>query len=108
VISSYRLRPRELAARWGISTQTLERWRRLNKGPTYIKLNPRRVVYRMTDIQAFERENCIGAASRQQEHCETRVPPPQDRDAQIAQFIAERGVRKLPTRFLVASQAALK
>jgi hypothetical protein len=45
----------ELAARWKISHRTLERWRWAQEGPRYLKLGGR-VVYRLTDIEAFERE----------------------------------------------------
>lgn len=45
----------ELAARWKISHRTLERWRWAQEGPRYLKLGGR-VVYRITDIEAFERD----------------------------------------------------
>ena len=45
----------ELAARWEISHRTLERWRWAQEGPRYLKLGGR-VIYRLSDIEAFERE----------------------------------------------------
>lgn len=36
--------PRQLAARWGMSEKTLERWRTLGTGPMYLKLGSR-VMY---------------------------------------------------------------
>ncbi len=45
----------ELAARWKISHRTLERWRWAQEGPRYLKLGGR-VVYRLIDIEAFERD----------------------------------------------------
>ena len=42
-----------LAARWGMSVRTLERWRFLNQGPAFLKLIGR-VVYRLEDVEAFE------------------------------------------------------
>ena len=45
----------ELAARWKISHRTLERWRWAQEGPRYLKLGGR-VVYRLSDVEAFERE----------------------------------------------------
>ena len=45
-----------LARRWGISPRTLERWRWLRQGPVYLKLGCR-VVYRLGDIESFEREH---------------------------------------------------
>ena len=46
---------KELAARWKISHRTLERWRWAQEGPRYLKLGSR-VIYRLSDIEAFERE----------------------------------------------------
>lgn len=45
----------ELAARWNISHRTLERWRWTGEGPLFIKLGGR-VVYRLEDIEEYERE----------------------------------------------------
>lgn len=47
---------RELAGRWKISPRTLERWRRVGRGPTYLKLGFR-IVYGLTSIQAFEAQH---------------------------------------------------
>ena len=44
-----------LADRWGISHRTLERWRWIGEGPAYLKIGGR-VVYRLADIEAYERE----------------------------------------------------
>jgi hypothetical protein len=48
----------QLAKRWLISERTLERWRWEGKGPAYIKIGGR-VLYRIEDIEAFERKNRI-------------------------------------------------
>ena len=45
--------PRTLAARWGLSEKTLERWRMTGNGPTFLKLGSR-VLYRMDDVSAHE------------------------------------------------------
>lgn len=45
----------ELAARWKISPRTLERWRWTGEGPRFVKLGGR-VVYRLEDIEEYERE----------------------------------------------------
>jgi hypothetical protein len=42
-----------LAERWLISPRTLEQWRWQGRGPRFLKIS-RRVVYRLTDIEAFE------------------------------------------------------
>lgn len=43
-----------LADRWNISHRTLERWRWTGEGPQFVKLGGR-VVYRLEDVEAFER-----------------------------------------------------
>jgi hypothetical protein len=45
----------ELAARWKISHRTLERWRWAQEGPRFLKIGGL-VVYRVSDVEAFERE----------------------------------------------------
>jgi hypothetical protein len=42
-----------LAKRWLISPRTLEQWRWQGRGPEYLKIGGR-VVYRISDIEAFE------------------------------------------------------
>lgn len=49
------LRQKDLAARWHISPRTLERWRWLGRGPQFLKVGGR-VVYRLEDVEAYERE----------------------------------------------------
>jgi hypothetical protein len=44
----------QLGRRWCMSHRTLERWRWEGKGPRYLKVGGR-VLYRLTDIEAFER-----------------------------------------------------
>jgi hypothetical protein len=44
----------ELSRRWGLSPRTLERWRWVGRGPAYVKLGGR-VVYRLEDVECFER-----------------------------------------------------
>jgi hypothetical protein len=46
----------QLARRWSISPRTLERWRWLKEGPRYLKIGGR-VVYRIEDIEAFEKQH---------------------------------------------------
>ena len=43
----------ELSRRWTISPRTLERWRWLNEGPSYLKIGGR-VAYRLEDVEAYE------------------------------------------------------
>ncbi len=46
---------KELARRWTLSHRTLERWRWAGEGPAYMKIGGR-IVYRLDDILAFEKE----------------------------------------------------
>jgi len=48
----------ELARRWKLSPRTLERFRYEKKGPPYVKIGGR-VVYRVSDIEAFERSGLV-------------------------------------------------
>lgn len=43
----------QLARRWCLSPRTLERWRWLKQGPSYLRLGGR-IAYRLTDVEAFE------------------------------------------------------
>ena len=42
-----------VARRWRISPRSLERWRWLKQGPSYLKVGGK-VLYRITDIEAYE------------------------------------------------------
>lgn len=44
----------ELAQRWRLSGRTLERWRYEKRGPSWVRAGGR-VLYRVTDIEEFER-----------------------------------------------------
>ena len=46
----------ELSRRWSLSPRTLERWRWLKTGPAYLRAGGR-ILYRLEDIEAFERAN---------------------------------------------------
>jgi hypothetical protein len=43
----------ELAARWRHSLRSLQRWRADGNGPLHLRIG-RRVVFRITDVEAFE------------------------------------------------------
>lgn len=59
--------PKELAELWGISENTLRKWRWEGKGPRFVKLGAR-VAYRKADIEHYSQSNLhestttIGAA----------------------------------------------
>jgi hypothetical protein len=44
---------KRLAQRWRVSERTLEQWRWQGRGPRFLKIGGR-VVYRLSDIEAFE------------------------------------------------------
>jgi transposase-like protein len=44
---------KDLARRWGISPRTLERWRRVDQGPSFVRLGAL-VMYRRQDVEQFE------------------------------------------------------
>lgn len=46
----------ELADRWKLSQRTLERWRVLGWGPCFLKIGGR-VVYRLEDVEGYERSH---------------------------------------------------
>ena len=48
----------QLAERWHLHRQTLIRWRSLNKGPSYSKINGR-VLYPLAEVEQFEKANTI-------------------------------------------------
>lgn len=58
------LNQKELAQRWGLSPRTLERWRWLGEGPTYVKIVGH-VVYRLEDIEAYELANLRKSTTEQ-------------------------------------------
>jgi Helix-turn-helix domain len=51
----------ELAARWQIAVRTLQRWRRAGDAPPHLLLR-RRVLYRQSDVEAFEAARIIDGA----------------------------------------------
>ena len=44
----------ELAARWGMSPKTLQRWRAQNVGPEYLKLG-KKIMYPLADVEDYEK-----------------------------------------------------
>jgi hypothetical protein len=48
----------QLAERWHVHRQTLIKWRRLNKGPSYSKINGR-VLYPLAEVEQYEKANTI-------------------------------------------------
>lgn len=53
----------QLSDRWGLAQRTLERWRAIGWGPVFIKLGGR-VIYRLEDIEAYERQHLRKSTSK--------------------------------------------
>lgn len=47
------LTPPETAETLRISERTLERWRTTGVGPKFVRIGPRRLAYRVSDVLAF-------------------------------------------------------
>ncbi len=62
-MNDVRLSQQQVADRWGLSPKTIERWRVQGIGPTYIRL-PGKVVYRLQDIEAYERKSLRESTSK--------------------------------------------
>ena len=52
------LSTRELSTRWGVRLSTLERWRANGLGPRFLRIGAR-VVYRVSDVEAYEQAHCF-------------------------------------------------
>lgn len=50
------LNQHQLAKRWAMSPRTLEKWRWLEHGPSFLKVGGH-VVYRLEDIEEYERSH---------------------------------------------------
>ena len=46
----------KLSIRWSLLPETLGKWRYLRKGPPYYKIG-NRVLYKISDIEEFEKKN---------------------------------------------------
>lgn len=45
------LTEREFSKRYHVSVRTVQRWRVTGEGPRFVRLGPRRVVYRLSDCE---------------------------------------------------------
>lgn len=57
------MHPAEVAARYGMTPESLANWRYEGKGPQYIRLGRGRrprVMYRVSDVLKWELENAAG------------------------------------------------
>jgi predicted DNA-binding transcriptional regulator AlpA len=51
--SSYLTRA-ELAKRLGVSVRSVERWHAIDQAPAYVRAGPRRVIYPLAAVEAWE------------------------------------------------------
>jgi len=57
------LTPQDLAKRWNLEPNTLGQWRWNGRGPRYLKIN-RSILYRLEDIEEFERQKVSHSTSQ--------------------------------------------
>ena len=57
------LTPEQLAARWSVKKGTLGTWRWRGSGPKYIKVGLKKVLYPLSEVEAFERNGMMAATS---------------------------------------------
>lgn len=67
-----------LARRWSVSPRTLERWRWLRQPPRYLKIGGR-VVYRIEDIEEFEKAHARHGLSDRRSIHDAAAPVPNKR-----------------------------
>ena len=66
------LTERDFAGRYHVSVRTLQRWRASGDGPPFVRLGPRRVVYRERDAEAWAARRTF--ADRADELARTALP----------------------------------
>ena len=54
------LRRSEVARRLGVRVSTLSEWANVGRGPKCIRLTPRCIRYRASDVDKFLRQNTVG------------------------------------------------
>lgn len=72
--------PREVATLLGTSVDGLAQMRYRRTGPAYIKVGPRKVIYRWADVRAFLDANTIQRGSRCQGAAAVGAPAASQRD----------------------------
>jgi hypothetical protein len=54
------LTEKDLAARWNLTTRTLQMQRRDGEGPVFLQIGERSVRYRLEDVEAYEKAKRVG------------------------------------------------
>lgn len=52
-----------LAEGAGVTVKTVRNWRSLGKGPAFVRVTERLVVYRVCDVEAWLAANLVGGAA---------------------------------------------
>lgn len=63
----------EVSKRYKLSEHTIERWRLIGEGSPFIRVGPRRILYRLTDCEAWlaEHTHADRAAELARKRCQT-------------------------------------
>lgn len=64
---------KELAARWGVTTKTLQNWFNAGKGPKRISIGLR-AVYRMSDVLQYEEDRAQEPGTTQEDRTKREFP----------------------------------
>lgn len=52
-MSDLYLTEREFSERYHLARRTVQRWRATGDGPAFVRIGPRRIVYRLSDCEAW-------------------------------------------------------
>jgi len=88
----------DLASRWSMSTMALQAMRRRGVGPVYVKIGPKRVRYRLADVQAFE-QSFANRAAEQASADPVVLAKQRVRMAKARKALKTRQVKQQPNRW---------
>ncbi len=52
-MSDLYLTEREFSERYHLAPRTVQRWRTTGDGPAFVRVGPRRIIYRLSDCEAW-------------------------------------------------------
>ena len=52
-MSDLYLTEREFSERYHLAPRTVQRWRTTGDGPAFVRIGPRRIIYRLSDCEAW-------------------------------------------------------
>jgi predicted DNA-binding transcriptional regulator AlpA len=65
------LTEREFSDRFKIPARTAQRWRSTGDGPPFVRLGPRRVAYRLSDIEAWAASRTFASRAAEIAHLQS-------------------------------------